>query len=326
MDTVTPRITIIIPSYNQGQYIEETILSVINQYYSNVELIIIDGSSTDNTVEIIKKYDERIAFWVSEPDSGQADAINKGLSKATGDIVNWINSDDFLEPGALKKIAEFFVNNPDKEVLCGFTHCFYDEDKSTSHTYRMGLKDSATETILNVEMNQPGTFYKMSVFKDLNGVNTSLRYVFDNELWFRYLIKNGISKVGRSNELIAHFRLHKTSKSVYDGFVAFEKESQAIWQFLGSQFEISIALQMNLKAEFAVNYYQSTTWEGGEFDVVIFENRLCAKYLLNLIETGNYNLARRGWVYSSNLNIFLTKRVKYSTFLKVFLFPGFFKN
>jgi glycosyltransferase involved in cell wall biosynthesis len=321
-----PIISLIVPSFNQGQYIEETICSIINQNYSRFELIIIDAGSTDNTVEIIRKYENHISYWVSEADNGQADAINKGLSKATGDIVNWINSDDFLEPGALEKIASFFVNNPCLEVFCGFTHCFYDKDKSTSHTYRMGLKESATETILNVEMNQPGTFYKMSVFKDLNGVNTSLRYVFDNDLWFRYLIKNGISKVGRSDELIAHFRLHKTSKSVYDGFVAFEKESQAIWQFLSRQFEISLALQNNLKAEVAVNYYQSKTWDGGEFDVTIFENHLCAKYLLNLIEMGNYNLARRGWVYSSKLNIFLTKRIKYSTFLKVFLFPGFFKN
>jgi glycosyltransferase involved in cell wall biosynthesis len=325
MDTVTPRITIIIPSYNQGQYIEETILSVINQYYSNVELIIIDGSSTDNTVEIIKKYDERIAFWVSEPDSGQADAINKGLSKATGDIVNWINSDDFLEPGALKKIAEFFVNNPDKDVLCGFTHCFYDEDKSTSHTYSMGLKDSATETILNVEMNQPGTFYKMAVFKDLNGVNTSLRYVFDNELWFRYLIKNGIERVGAIDDLIAHFRLHKKSKSVHDGFVLFQKESQAIWQFLARQYSISLPLQTNLLSENAMDYYRSNKWNGDEFNIRIFENHLCAKYILNLMEMDNYHLARRGWVFLRKKDNFSSNCLMFNTFFKLFLLPGYFK-
>ena len=89
-----PKITIITPSYNQGQFIEETILSVINQGYPNLEYIIMDGGSTDNTVEVIKKYSDHINYWVSEKDKGQSNAINKGLHRATGDIINWLNSDD----------------------------------------------------------------------------------------------------------------------------------------------------------------------------------------------------------------------------------------
>src|SRR5687768_13083798 len=104
----SPKISIITPSYNQGRFIEETILSVINQNYPNLEYIIIDGGSTDNTVEIIRKYEQHLAYWVSEKDGGQSEAINKGFKKATGDIVCWINSDDFFMPGALSKVADCF--------------------------------------------------------------------------------------------------------------------------------------------------------------------------------------------------------------------------
>ncbi|MFZ4612746.1 MAG: glycosyltransferase family 2 protein, partial [Bacteroidia bacterium] len=101
-----PKISIITPSYNQGQYIEETILSVINQDYPNIEYIVMDGGSNDQTVEIIKKYESKITYWVSEKDKGQADAINKGFARATGDILCWLNSDDYFFDGTLKFVAE----------------------------------------------------------------------------------------------------------------------------------------------------------------------------------------------------------------------------
>jgi len=105
-----PKISIVTASYNQGQFIEETILSVLNQNYPNLEYILIDGGSTDNSVEIIRKYQQHFTYWVSEKDKGQANAINKGLQLCTGDIFNWLNSDDYLEPGSLHKIAAAFAN------------------------------------------------------------------------------------------------------------------------------------------------------------------------------------------------------------------------
>ena len=114
-----PRITIITPSFNQGLFIEETILSIIDQGYPNLEYIIMDGGSQDETVETIKKYESRISYWVSEKDKGQSDAINKGLHKATGDIINWINSDDQLTPGSLWLIAQHFIDNPDAVMVHG---------------------------------------------------------------------------------------------------------------------------------------------------------------------------------------------------------------
>ena len=114
-----PKISIVTPSYNQGQFIEETILSILNQNYPNLEYIIIDGGSTDNTVEIIKKYEDRITYWVSEPDKGQSHAINKGFEKATGEIFAYLNSDDCYYPEILKKIVSQFYGTNKPTLVYG---------------------------------------------------------------------------------------------------------------------------------------------------------------------------------------------------------------
>src|SRR4030066_2441490 len=116
-----PKISVITPSYNQGQFIEETIISVIGQKYPELEYIIIDGGSTDNSTAIIRKYERDLAYWISEKDSGQSEALNKGFKKASGDIVCWINSDDLLLPGSLKIVAEYFWKHPDVMFINGNT-------------------------------------------------------------------------------------------------------------------------------------------------------------------------------------------------------------
>ncbi len=117
-----PKISIVTPSFNQVEYIEETIRSVICQGYPNLEYIIIDGVSTDGSVEIIKKYEDYLTYWVSEPDRGQAHAINKGILKITGDIFGWINSDDLLLPNSLSKVAKTYQDNQDKILLGDIIH------------------------------------------------------------------------------------------------------------------------------------------------------------------------------------------------------------
>ena len=114
-----PKISIVTPSYNQGQFLEDTILSVINQNYSNLEYIIIDGGSNDNSVEIVKKYENRLKYWISEKDFGQTHAINKGFKKSTGEMINWINSDDLLEPNALNILSEEIVKSPKADIYFG---------------------------------------------------------------------------------------------------------------------------------------------------------------------------------------------------------------
>ncbi|NVO00781.1 MAG: glycosyltransferase, partial [Geobacteraceae bacterium] len=127
--TAPPKITIVTPSYNQGRFLEKTILSVLDQGYPNLEYIVIDGGSTDESVEIIKKYADRLTYWVSEPDRGQSHAINKGFERATGEIFGWLNSDDWYHPGALQAVAEAFAANPDVGAVVGAGEMVDEEGK-----------------------------------------------------------------------------------------------------------------------------------------------------------------------------------------------------
>ena len=123
---VNPKISIITPCFNAALYIEQTILSIINQDYDNLEYIIIDGGSTDGTIDIIKKYENKIAYWISEPDNGQSEAINKGIAVSTGDVFNWVNGDDYLEVGVLKLVGEYFQKS-NINVFCSPTMLFNEE-------------------------------------------------------------------------------------------------------------------------------------------------------------------------------------------------------
>ena len=319
--TELPKISIIIPSFNQGQYIEQTILSVINQQYDNYELIVIDGGSTDDTVEIIKKYKTRIAYWVSEKDNGQADAINKGLTKVTGDVFNWINSDDYLETGALRTIGKYFLDNPGMHVLCGYTRCFFDVSNNTSHIYRMGIKKTVTNTILNVEMNQPGTFYRTTVIKAIGGVNASLRYVFDNELWFRFLGNFGIDGIGITDKLLAQFRLHKDSKTVYEGYDKFNEESNDIWLFLAKRFCFNRVLVQLMAEDIQHSKYMSSDWNYAFIDKVKMERYFSDKYMLGLALHGEYAQAKLGWKHRYKREFPRISRLLFSAFFKLFILP-----
>ena len=131
-----PKISIVTPSYNQGQFIEETIRSVLLQGYPNLEYIVIDGGSTDGTVDILRKYERHIDFWVSERDKGQAAAINKGFARASGEILAWLNSDDTYQMGVFAQVAELFCQRPDVEVISGRCRLYYEDGPSASWTHR----------------------------------------------------------------------------------------------------------------------------------------------------------------------------------------------
>lgn len=285
------RISIVTPSFNQGQYLEKTISSIFNQNYPNLEYIIIDGGSTDDSVKIIKKYEKHLKYWISEPDNGQAHAINKGLKITTGEIFNWLNSDDYLEPGALRHIGKTFSENSKLDVLCGYTHCFYEESGQTSHTYRMGLRKTATDTILNVEMNQPGTFYKTSVVKELGGINETLRYVFDNELWMRYLSRYGFKNVVLIDDLLAHFRLHGSSKSIGEGYVKFHEERNAIIEHIAKQLFIPVFLLEKLKKFLNYDGYVSEKWVFSELDKELFTAYIADQFQFELYKDFEYKQA-----------------------------------
>lgn len=313
-----PKISIITPSFNQGQYLEQTILSVLEQDYPNIEYIIIDGGSTDNSVDIIKKYEKDLTYWISEKDNGQAHAINKGLQETTGDIFNWLNSDDYLEAVALKEIAAFFKQNPDKNVLCGFTRCFNDEDNSTSHEYKMGLKNNVLDTILNVEMNQPGSFYKTSIVKELNGVNESLRYVFDDELWFRYLCRYGFENIGFSDKRFAHFRLHENSKSIAEGFDLFNQELQSVFIDIADNLCAPDWLIEKMKAtSFSEKYKSNGNWDLQQLNKEYYIASFASKYINSFYLAGKKDIAKQAMKIAIQNGYFKWNRMMVSLRLKL---------
>ena len=209
-----PKISIITPCFNAAKYIEQTILSIINQGYENLEYIIIDGGSNDGTVDIIKKYDDKIDYWISESDKGQSDAINKGIKMATGDVFNWINADDWLEEGVLNKVGEYFQNT-ELNVLCAQT-LFVNPDNSSYINIATDFQGDVKKILNARGLNQMGMFWRMHVVNQLNGVNTAFRYAMDLDLWKRFLLTYGNQNIISNDLIIGCFRLHSDSKTGVD--------------------------------------------------------------------------------------------------------------
>jgi glycosyltransferase involved in cell wall biosynthesis len=215
-----PKISIVTPSFNQGRYIEETILSVLNQNYPNVEHLIIDGGSKDTTPEVLAKYRERVAYLVSEPDKGQSHAINKGMARATGDILTWLNSDDMLAPGALAAIALAFATNPQADIISGIC-CLYESGKITGR-HLTACQDGPLplDELLDLDgawlvgqfFYQPEVFFSRSLWERAGGrVDDGLYYSMDYDLWVRFAEAGGkLHAIGRP---LAWYRVHPDQKT-----------------------------------------------------------------------------------------------------------------
>jgi glycosyltransferase involved in cell wall biosynthesis len=206
-----PKISIVTPSYNQAKYLPETIESILNQGYPKLEYIIIDGGSSDGSVEIIKQYERHLAYWVSEPDSGQSAAINKGVDKATGDLFNWINSDDVLFPGALQRIAETFCEEPDADLFVGINARSDAEGRIT----RVSVPPRRTvmsPTCWIMGICQQSTFITTKVLRRVGELREDLHCIMDTELYYR-LFATGARYV-RVPGLIGMIREHPDAKGV----------------------------------------------------------------------------------------------------------------
>jgi glycosyltransferase involved in cell wall biosynthesis len=215
-----PKISIVTVSYNQGQFIEDNIVSVINQDYPNVEHIIIDAGSTDGTLDILKNYDsyEHIN-WISEPDEGQSDGLNKGFRKANGDIIGWFNSDDRVPPGALREVANFFMEHPNEIAVVGDQRIIDDQGdekkviKSREYTFDYLLNHAKGIT-------QNSTFFKRSVFQEIGYLDEDIEYAMDRDLFIRIARQK---KMPYIQEILGEFRIQENSKTS-DGTYNFAKE------------------------------------------------------------------------------------------------------
>ena len=209
-----PLVSIITPSYNQDQFLEATIRSVLEQDYARIEYIIIDGDSKDNSRAIIERYADRLAYWESLSDRGQAHAINKGLQRAHGDILGWLNSDDILLPGVVSRIVEDFGQFPDVDVIYGRLERI-DEHGTILPTPTLpkdrvdfGLDQVLSECVVN----QPGSFWRRSAMEKVGWLDEKLRYSLDYDYWIRMALAGA-----RFRHLpipVAQFRLSRASKTV----------------------------------------------------------------------------------------------------------------
>jgi len=211
-----PKISIITPSYNQGEFIAETIESVLNQDYPDLEYIIMDGGSTDGTLDVLKKYGDRIN-WVSEPDRGQSHAINKGLRLATGEVIAFLNSDDCYEPGALIKVGRFFFNNPETYWLTGRCRIIDKQGKEIRRAITLyknfWLSTRSYRALLVLDyISQPATFWRREVVDRIGLFNETLNFSMD----YDYSLRVGQHyKMWLLPDYLACFRIHGDSKSKY---------------------------------------------------------------------------------------------------------------
>ncbi len=205
-----PRISVVTPSYNQAEYLEQTILSVLGQGYPNLEYIVMDGGSSDDSAAIIQRYESHLAFWVSEKDNGQAAAINRGFGQATGDIICWLNSDDFFLPGILHRVAKELTSGPD--LIYGDCISF-SQKGARSVINRPPAYDRELLGMWDYIV-QPSSFWTRSLWEKAGVLNEGLHYAFDWE-WFLRASQNG--RFQKCDTIFSAYRFHESHKSSSGG-------------------------------------------------------------------------------------------------------------
>jgi len=251
MSEYLPKISIVTPSYNQGDYLEKTINSVLQQDYPNLEYIVIDGGSTDNSAKILQQYDSHIDYWVSEPDSGQSDAINKGFKRCSGEIINWLNSDDILLPNALHAVANAFVDS-DQQVgavlgrgkIIDCTGALVHEPVPYDVNYENLLR-----WLSGNDFMQPSCFFRRSVFEEVGPLNEDLHYCMDIDLWLKIAKRYQFKPIP---ELLSHALSHENAKTTAN--TARMRMETLLMYTLHNEFDIAVKEGNNLADELHKSY------------------------------------------------------------------------
>ncbi|MBK7455349.1 MAG: glycosyltransferase [Anaerolineales bacterium] len=208
--TNLPLVSIITPSFNQAQYLEATIQSVLGQDYPRIEYIIVDVGSTDGSVDLIKKYEGRLARWVSEQDKGQTDAINKGFNRANGEILAWLNSDDTYNPGAVSAAVKFLMDNP--EIAMVYADCdFINEQGGVIGKFNSAQTDHHRLREGYVHIPQQTMFFRAKYWKELGPLDPSFYFAMDYDLWTRISARAPIKYL--RGQTWANFRIHNFGKT-----------------------------------------------------------------------------------------------------------------
>lgn len=222
-----PKITIITPSFNQGQYLTRSISSVISQGYPNLEYFVIDGGSSDASVDVIRQHEDHIDYWVSEEDSGQSAAINKGLMRATGELIGWIASDDWYEPGCFERVVSYYKQHPNAIVLGDCMRHY----EPAGRQRLLRPTNTSFSTLLRYWKSgfcppQPSIFFPSAVLKKVGLLNENLNYAMDLDLWLRM---SRITEFVYIPNVLSHYLIHSESKSGSgDGFLKFRKEWKSV--------------------------------------------------------------------------------------------------
>lgn len=253
-----PLVSIITPSYNQASFLEHTLRSVLAQDYEPIEYLVIDGASTDGSQAILQRYASRMEYWVSEPDSGQAEAINKGMRRAHGEIVAWLNSDDIYLPGAISRAVQALESDPSLGIVFGDAVSINKQGRPTNlQTFsQLGLNDLLNFRIIC----QPTVFMRRSVFEKAGGLDQTYHFMLDHHLWLRMAEIAPIWHV--SPPPLAAARYHPAAKNVAQA-AAFSTETQRLMEWIMARNRMPQGTQANRRSI-----------EGGAY-------RLSARYLLD---------------------------------------------
>jgi glycosyltransferase involved in cell wall biosynthesis len=231
-----PLVSIVTPSYNQAAYLEAAMQSVLGQDYPKVEYLVIDGASTDGSLDIINKHQRRLAYWVSEPDCGQTEAINKGFAQARGEIYAWLNSDDLYLPGAISRAVGYLMNHPETGLVYGDTD-FIDEAGRIIGRFPAHQTDYRRLKQGYVHIPQQSAFFRASLWREVGPLDPSFFFAMDYDLWVRIARKANLDYVP---EVWSSFRLHQGAKTIAADDRCWPEMMRVHWRDGGSPFSIIV--------------------------------------------------------------------------------------